>query len=239
MKIKLTLVLILISFLSYGQNNDILKGKPKTLEETFYYLDEMIGDTLKYNFMILPEDVATSRLNFLFGMWIRNDWGLWKNSDLEQFFLRKGVVHPDDMSGIILTSYHRKLNREPIDLNGQINRIERIYNTMQIDTLDNGQIQVTYPELSIGKTTNEELRKYYSKGDSVIVTLSGKKGLFKKNVTFNSVAIIEGYKENKLQLKLIELNKSDKIKTEYKIGDKIDAWAASCSLIPPKNWKKQ
>ena len=238
MKKLILIILTLTSILSFGQIEDKLKGKPKTLEETFQYLDQMIGDTLKYNFIILPEDVATSRLHFPFGMWIRNEWGLWKNSDLKKYFLEKGIEHPDDMSGIIFTSYHRFLNNEPIELNEQINRIKRIYGTMQIDTLDNGQVRVSYPELLNGRTTNEELFEYYPKGDSVLVTLSGKKGLFNKYVTFNGLAIIKGHSEDKLILKLIKLNKTDKVKSDYKIGNEIDVRPASCSLIPPRNWKK-
>jgi len=238
MKKAIIIILTLVSVLSFGQNEAKLKGKPETLEETFQYLDQMIGDTLKYNFMILPEDVATSRLHFPFGMWIRNEWGLWKNSDLKRYFLEKGIEHPDDMSGIIFTSYHRFLNEKPIDIEGQIEKINRIYNTMEIDTLDNGQVRVSYLELLIGQTTNEELLEYYPKGDTVLVTLSGKKGLFKKYVTFTALAQIKGYEENKLILELLKLNKSEKIKSDYQVGDEINARMTSCSLIPPKNWKK-
>lgn len=75
----------------------------------------MFDDTSKYGFMTLPEDVATGRLHFGFGMWIRNNWGLWRDSKLKHYFLDKGVGHPDDMSSIILTSYHRHLNNKPTD----------------------------------------------------------------------------------------------------------------------------
>ena len=68
----------------YGQTDRVLKGKPKALDETYVYLDKMFDDTAKYSFMTLPEDVATSRLHFGLGMWIRNNWGLWGYSELSE-----------------------------------------------------------------------------------------------------------------------------------------------------------
>ncbi len=114
MRVTITIILLIASFLSYGQTKTELKGKPTTLIETFIYLDYIFDDTTKYGFMTLPEDISTSRLHFELGMWIRNNWGLWRNSELKNYFVDKGIVHPDNMSGIILTSYHRHLNNKPI-----------------------------------------------------------------------------------------------------------------------------
>ncbi len=54
------------------------------------------------------------------GMWIRNNWGLWSGSRLKKYFNDLGIHHPDDMSGIILTSFWRHLNNKPIKLKEQI-----------------------------------------------------------------------------------------------------------------------
>lgn len=54
------------------------------------------------------------------GMWIRNNWELWKGSRLSKWFNAKGIYHPDDMSGIILDSFWRHLNGAPINLEKQI-----------------------------------------------------------------------------------------------------------------------
>lgn len=67
------------------------------------------------------EQVAISELHFGTGMSIRNNWKLWKGtSKISKYFRNLGIHHPDDMSGIILTSLHRKLNEKPIDLKAQI-----------------------------------------------------------------------------------------------------------------------
>jgi len=54
------------------------------------------------------------------GLWMRNNWGLWKGSRLAKWFNAQGIIHPDDMSGIILTSFWRHLNNKPIGLDEQV-----------------------------------------------------------------------------------------------------------------------
>ena len=51
---------------------------------------------------------------------MRNNWGLWKGSRLSEYFHKMGVFHPDDMSGIILTSYYRRLRNEPLQVDAQV-----------------------------------------------------------------------------------------------------------------------
>jgi len=54
-------------------------------------------------------------------MWLRNNWQLWGGSRLSKYFNNLGIFHPDDMSGIILDSYHRYLTDKEIKLEEQIN----------------------------------------------------------------------------------------------------------------------
>lgn len=67
------------------------------------------------------ENTATTELHFGTGMSIRNNWELWAGtSKISKYFRDLGIHHPDDMSSIILTSLHRKLNEKPIELEKQI-----------------------------------------------------------------------------------------------------------------------
>ncbi|MCF8463436.1 MAG: hypothetical protein K9G41_01240 [Flavobacteriales bacterium] len=130
MRTVLFLLVMSISTQVHGQAvNDLYK--PTTLEEAFVYLDDMFDDTSKYTFMVFPEDEATGRLHHGLGTYIRNNWGLWGNSSLKQHFESLGVHHPDNMSGMILTSYHRRLNHKPIDIEGQTAESERFSQFMQ------------------------------------------------------------------------------------------------------------
>ena len=93
---------------------------PKNLDECFKVLDGMISPEDRFKFREnLEKDV--SNLHFNLGMKLRNNWGLWTDSELKNWFKNIGIHHPDDMSGIILTSYWRYLNDEPIRLEEQVN----------------------------------------------------------------------------------------------------------------------
>lgn len=47
------------------------------------------------------------------GMGMRNGWGLWGDSSLSRYFLRLGIYHADDMSGIICKIVSRKVRGIP------------------------------------------------------------------------------------------------------------------------------
>jgi hypothetical protein len=57
--------------------------------------------------------------HFSLGMWMRNNWGLWHGSRLSEYFNEHGVHHPDDMSGIILSSYWNSLHNLPMEFEKQ------------------------------------------------------------------------------------------------------------------------
>jgi hypothetical protein len=87
---------------------------PKNLEECYLFLDgvEDIDKWLKKS-----EESATSSAHHGMGQWIRNNWGLWSgDSDLCKWFKLNEIDHPDDMSGIILTSFYRYKNNTDIRL---------------------------------------------------------------------------------------------------------------------------
>ncbi|NJW55826.1 DUF6794 domain-containing protein, partial [Salinimicrobium oceani] len=85
------------------------------------YLNCQWSESDKIEFQNKEENTAVTELHFGSGMGIRNGWELWEGKNrIARYFKRKGISHPDDMSSIILTSFHRTLNNRPIDLNGQI-----------------------------------------------------------------------------------------------------------------------
>ncbi len=86
--------------------------------------------------LLSPEDIETlrggteedmARYHHGLGTSLRNGWGLWGGSPLAVWFNDRGIHHPDDMSGIILTSYWRHLNDIPIDLESQIRPYQRYW----------------------------------------------------------------------------------------------------------------
>lgn len=98
---------------------------PKTLDECFSELKNMgnLNDWLKDS-----EDAAKAVSHHSVGRWIRNNWDLWKGEgDLYNWFKLNEINHPDDMSGIILTSFHRHMNNKDIKLDEQIDTAVEFY----------------------------------------------------------------------------------------------------------------
>lgn len=96
-----------------------------------------------------------NRAHFYLGRWLRNDWGLWSGSRLAKWFNSKGIFHPDDMSGIILTSYWRHLHDVPIQLDSQV--------TYYIDYW----YERTYPDTLICPQCGKKIKGWYMCGPLV------------------------------------------------------------------------
>lgn len=85
---------------------------PKDLADAIAQIDKMWDDSTKQEIRQMTENEFAGRTHRGFGMWIRNNWGLWKGSRLSRYFNDMGIFHPDDISGIILTCYYRHLKDE-------------------------------------------------------------------------------------------------------------------------------
>lgn len=92
---------------------------PRNLDECFDKL-EKIAPLVTKIFREASDEAVVSEFHFTLGQSIRNEWGLWKGSRLRKYFEKLGLGHPDDMSGIILTSFFRHLHERDIDLKGQV-----------------------------------------------------------------------------------------------------------------------
>ncbi len=91
---------------------------PRDLEDSLAELQRMLK----------PEDVQRMRegteddmvqYHLGLGTWLRNNWGLWRGSRLSEWFNARGIHHAEDMSGIILDSFWRRLQGKDIDFEGQ------------------------------------------------------------------------------------------------------------------------
>jgi hypothetical protein len=83
---------------------------PKNLEECFVELNK----TLKKKYIDVIKNLKSRDETILYhhglGTWIRNNWGFWGGSRLQQYLLKKGIKHPDSMSALILEYYYDWLN---------------------------------------------------------------------------------------------------------------------------------
>ncbi|WP_430613213.1 DUF6794 domain-containing protein [Flavobacterium sp. JP2137] len=93
---------------------------PKNLEDCFVQINSFWNDSIKIQVKNWGEKEFSGKVHLGFGMWMRNNWRLWGGSRLSKYFNDLGIYDPDDMSGIILDSYHRNLNNREIKLEEQI-----------------------------------------------------------------------------------------------------------------------
>ncbi|MEM7375242.1 MAG: DUF6794 domain-containing protein [Bacteroidota bacterium] len=109
---------------------------PDKLEDAIDYLDCLWSEEDKEAFKAKPEEKAVASLHFGTGQSMRNDWGLWKGKNsLSRYFRTRGIFHPDDMSGIILTSFHRWLHGKDILLNEQISEYQAFWEQARQENL--------------------------------------------------------------------------------------------------------
>lgn len=135
MKKSILIIGILISFNLFGQvpTKKELRYIPKDFNESLTQLDKIIPDTTKTRIKSMTESDFLAQSHFSTGMWIRNNWlydrylfGLIvTKSDLRKDLVSKGLFHNDDMSSLILRSFHRQLNHIDINLDQQIKDIQQ------------------------------------------------------------------------------------------------------------------
>lgn len=103
--------------------NDKTYPIPKNLSECFTALDNIFLESqedLEW-FKASQEDEAVSGFHSGLGRILRNEWGLWsKDSELYTVLNDMGLWHADDMYGLIMTSYYRKLHGKELNLKEQI-----------------------------------------------------------------------------------------------------------------------
>lgn len=93
---------------------------PSSASEALQMFTKALTDEEKIALKEVEED-QIALFHHTWGQDIRNEWSMWeKDTPLVNSFRTMGITHPDDMSGIILRSAHRQLNKKPIKLQEQV-----------------------------------------------------------------------------------------------------------------------
>ena len=91
----------------------------KNLEDAFEWLDSLNAKDQE-SWLKMEEDSALVVTHHGLGTMVRNELKLWFDGSIVPFFNNLGIYHADDMSSIILTSFHRSKNNVDIKLDKQI-----------------------------------------------------------------------------------------------------------------------
>lgn len=93
---------------------------PGDLDACFPALRNEVSPELVSEIENLGGEDEMSRYHLNLGLWIRNNWVHPRGSPLALHFNDIGIYHPDDMSGIILTSFWRHLHAQPLRVKEQV-----------------------------------------------------------------------------------------------------------------------
>lgn len=211
------------------------KSVPFGLRKTINQMEKNLNDTIKYDFKIAPENVAGSKHHFGLGLGLRNGKGLWRGSLLKTYFKLNGIKHPDDMSDIILTTFHRKLNKKPIKFKEQKEFYKEYWKVVRLGK-DTARIWWTkkHPEMELD-SIQQIYFSNFNKGRLVL----GSVDAWKKHengasgIDVKMIAEIIERNDRKLKLKITEIGKSKEgFELLVKVGDTIESDPYSVYLIP-------
>ena len=87
---------------------------PKDIPDAFAQLNRLTPREAKASFKAVSEEMAVKKLHFSLGRWIIHNWGFYEGSRLSHHLRQIGVSHPDDQARVIITAYHRYLNKTPL-----------------------------------------------------------------------------------------------------------------------------
>jgi hypothetical protein len=93
---------------------------PTDLDDAHRELEKLLPKSEIRHIKAMNTEDKMIEYHMSFGMWLRNNWGLWKGSRLASYFNQLGIRYPDDMSGIILDTFWCKLHNKPYRLDARI-----------------------------------------------------------------------------------------------------------------------
>lgn len=93
---------------------------PTTLEEAMDAFQKILTGEEQIEITCMSED-DLGRMHMGFGMWLRNNWGLWdENSPMCQHMKSLGFIHADDMSSSLMREFWARMNGLPSKLAEEI-----------------------------------------------------------------------------------------------------------------------
>ncbi len=90
---------------------------PMDITDAFMELNRLIAPADRAKFKSIPEEIAVSKLHLSLGRWMIYNWGFYEGSRLSHHLKETvGVSHPDNMAKFIIYTYHRSLNKQPLNV---------------------------------------------------------------------------------------------------------------------------
>jgi len=215
--------------MSFNPCKLIIYQIPVNLEECIKQVDLLLDSATKEKAKKWSEDDFGAYAHMFLGMWIRNNWRLWGDSTLSQYFNKMGIFHPDDMSGIILDSYHRTITGKKIRLKEQVKHYQDYWKASRKREFDRYKVGETIDcKYSLGYISDQQEADYKSEKCLVkgkIISKNEKKLLIEVELTNDCNNEGAYYLDIDLLKKLEKKNLSEdelrkKVVKIMKIGDR-------------------
>lgn len=128
---NLTFLILLFSLIVSCKGQDNTLTKPENLEEGITYFQQIWTKEQLEEFGLKDEGKALADVEFAAAMWVRNEWVRGdRNKEFTKYFNDLGIYAPNDISSILFTSLHRRLNGKDIELNKQIEEYKKYWETI-------------------------------------------------------------------------------------------------------------
>lgn len=96
---------------------------PKDIGEAFVELNRLTDKESRAKFKTIPEEIAAQKLHFSLGRWLIVNWGFYEGSRLSVYLNKIGLFHPDDLARFVIITYHRNLNRDPLEVKALVQQL--------------------------------------------------------------------------------------------------------------------
>lgn len=114
---------------------------PNNLEEAIIAALNIPGADVTINGYPNDSESFVAGCHDTVGRWMRNNWGLWagcgacpiEEAPLYYWFYRQGLIHPDDISGVILKATWSKHLGKEYDLQADIARYQEYWDKIKND----------------------------------------------------------------------------------------------------------
>ncbi len=126
---------------------------PKDLADAFNQLNKKIDKESKQKFKNTPEEDASRKLHFSLGRWMIVNWSFYEGSRLSHYLRKLGASHPDDMVQLVIRTYHRYLNKKPLEVKSLVESYQK---KRKDEILEKRKSAET---ISIEKKKREEIKK--------------------------------------------------------------------------------
>ena len=96
---------------------------PRTLAEAHDALARLVAPELVRELASRTEEEIRAD-DLRIGLWMREFWGLWNRGALRDHLAGLGLLHPDEMSELVLVTWWRHIHDRPLRVDEEVARLQ-------------------------------------------------------------------------------------------------------------------